>query len=59
MDRSRLAITILVIAVIFGLLAITLFFPVDGFQIDLIDTMLGAMIGALATAIGFFFREQK
>ena len=45
------------LACIVALVAASLFLPVTALQVEVVDVALGAMLGSLATAAGFYFRS--
>ena len=57
MSRQRFIIVCLLLLGIVGLLAAAIFLPVRPLQIELLDFALGAITGALATAVGWYFKS--
>ena len=57
-QQRRFAIVVLILLCIAALVAASLFLPgIKPIQVEVIDVALGAFIGSLITATGFYFRS--
>ena len=57
MSRQRFAVFILLLACICGLVAGGLALNLRPMQVEIVDVALGALLGSLTTALGFYFRS--
>ena len=54
----RLVLASVVIISLFSLVGLAVFFPVQGFQIEVLDAVLGALLAAFAAIVAYvFFRN--
>ena len=59
LSQVRLLISILVIVALFGVLGISLFVPIKGFEVDIVDMLVGALVTAFAGVVGYYFKGAK
>ena len=58
MTTARIILASGILVGIFGLLAASLFFPLQGVAVQIEDVLLGAFCGAFTVIISFYFRRS-
>ena len=56
-NTIRLILILLVVLGLFSLFGLTLFFPIKDFQIEIVDTLIGALLAAFAGIMVHYFRD--
>ena len=57
-EIARLIIAATVVVGFFGLIAVTLFYPLDDVTVEVDDVGIGALLTAFVGVVGYYFRGE-
>ena len=57
-ELSRLILSAIIVLGFFALVGITLFVPIQGYELQIVDMLIGALVASFTNVVAYFFRGQ-
>lgn len=57
-EIARLILSAMVVLGFFALVGLTLFVPIQGYELQIVDMLIGALVASFTNVIAYYFRGQ-
>ena len=58
-EKTRLVLAIVVVIGFFTLIGLTIFVPIAGAEIEIVDMLIGALIAAFTIIVAYYFKRDN